>query len=82
MWIIHNTVSEALEQILFLQFIGEQHFGLPDDLAEIFADPDSYTSSTETQCHEIACKYEAFRQSVKEGKLGKTPQFWMIYLET
>ena len=80
-WIIRNTVSEALALMLFQQFIGEQRFGLPDGLAEICADPDSYTSSTETQYHELGCKYEAFRQSVKEGKFGKTPQFWMIYLE-
>ena len=63
-WIIRNTVSEALALTLFQQFIGEQHFGLPDGLAEICADPDSYTS-TETQYHELGCKYEAFRQSVK-----------------
>ena len=31
--------------MLFLQFIGEQHCGLPDGLAKICADPDSYTSS-------------------------------------
>ena len=62
-WIIHNTVSEALERMLFLRFIGEQHRGLPDGLAQICADPDLYTSSTETQYHEFACKYEAFRHS-------------------
>ena len=67
--------------MLFLRFIGGQHCGLPDGLAQICADPDLYTSSTETQYHEFACKYEAFRQSVKEGKLGKTPQFWMICLD-
>ena len=39
--------------MLFLQFIGEQHRGLPDGLW----------------------------QSVKEGKLGKTPQFWVNYLD-
>ena len=71
-WIIHNTVSEVLEQMLFLRFIGERHCGLPDGLAEICADPDSYTSSTESQYHEFACKYETLRQSVMESKLGKT----------
>ena len=60
-WIIHNTVSEALERMLFLRFIEEQHYRLPDGLAEICADPNSYTSSTETQYHKFACKYEAFR---------------------
>ena len=34
-WIIYNTVSEALERMLFLRFIGEEHWGLPDGLAEI-----------------------------------------------
>ena len=67
--------------MLFLQFFGERHYGLPDDLAEIYADPDLYRCSTETQYHEFACKYKAFRHLVKEGKLGKTPQFWMIYLD-
>ena len=73
LWIIHNTVSEALERMLFLRFIREQHCGLPYGLAEICADPDSCASSTETQYYEFSCKFEAFRQSVKEGKLGKTP---------
>ena len=80
-WIIHSTVSEALEEMLFLRFFGERHCRLPDGLAEIYADPDLYRSSTETQYHEFACKYKAFRHLVKEGKLGKTPQFWMIYLD-
>ena len=79
-WIIHNTVSEALEPILFLRLIGEQHCGLPDGLAEICTDPDFYTSSTETRDHDFARKYGAFRQSGKEGKIGKTTKFWMIYL--
>ena len=32
-WIIHDTVSGALERMLFLRFIEEQHYGLPDGLA-------------------------------------------------
>ena len=72
-WIIHSTVSEALEEMLFLRFFGERHCRLPDGLAEIYADPDLYRSSTETQYYEFACKYKAFRHLVKEGKLGKTP---------
>ena len=39
-WIIHNTVSEALEGMLFLRFFGEQYCGLPAGLVEICADPD------------------------------------------
>ena len=38
---IRDTVSEALERMLFLRFIGEQHCILPDGLAETFADSDS-----------------------------------------
>ena len=51
--------------MLFLRFIGEEHWGLPDGLAEIFENLDLYMSSTETQ-YEFACKYQASRQSVKE----------------
>ena len=47
---MHKTVSEALERMLFLRFIGEKHCGLPDGLAQICADRDLYTSSTETIC--------------------------------
>ena len=53
--IMHKTVSEALELMLFLRFIGEKHCGLPDGLAQICTDRDLYTSSTETQYHEFAC---------------------------
>ena len=47
-WIKYNTVSEALERMLFLRFIGEEHWGLPDGLAEICENLDLYMSSTET----------------------------------
>ena len=32
------------------------------------------------QCISFHQKYEAFRQQVKEGLLGKTAQFWVVYL--
>ena len=65
--------------MLFLQVIGEQHCGLPDGLAKICADPDSYTSSAR---HNIINLFVYMKLSDnQEGKLGKTPQFWMIYLE-
>ena len=80
-WIIHNTVSEAFQQMLFLQFIGEQLCGLSDGLAEICADPELYISSAETQYYKFACKYADFRQSIKERKFGKTLQFWIKHLD-
>ena len=40
-------------------------------LAEIWADLDWYTSFTATQYNELACKWETFRQWVKEGKLSE-----------
>ena len=44
-------------------------------------DPDLYQQSNEVQYPEFFHAYQTFRQSVREGKIGKTPQFWLIYLD-
>ena len=52
-WIIHNTVSEALERLLFLRFSGEQHYELPDDLATLCSNPSRYTPSMNTKYDQV-----------------------------
>ena len=54
---------------------------MPTELADASADPDSYTIDVDTACTMYTARYEAFKQTIRSGDLGKTPQFWMIYLD-
>ena len=80
-WIIHDAVSEALERLLLLRFFGETRYQIPEKLVQACADPDLYQQSNEVQYPEFFHAYQTFRQSVREGKIGKPPQFWLIYLD-
>ena len=80
-WSIHNVVSEALERLLMLRFAGDTRYELPVNLAKASADPDLYKTSDKIQFPVFFNTYESFRQSVREGKIGTTPQFWLMHLD-
>ena len=73
-YVVLILIGNELFIITYLKLLSECYFCnllflpsyIADGLADICADPDSYTSSTKTQYHEFACKYVAFRQSVKK----------------
>ena len=44
-WLVHNTVSEALERLLMRRFFGELNIQLPSQLAELVAEPDDFNQN-------------------------------------
>ena len=54
---------------------------MPDELNEIAADPDSFVKSLITSCANLISRYQQFKTDVRDGKLGKTAQFWMMYID-
>ena len=41
-WLVHNTVSEAMERLLMLKFFGELNVQLPSMLTELVVEPDLF----------------------------------------
>ena len=48
---------------------------------EIAAVPDSFEKSLITSCANLISRYQQFKTDVRNGKLGKTAQFWMMYVD-
>ena len=54
---------------------------IPDELNEIAADPDSFEKSLITSCANLISRYQQFKTDVRNGKLGKTTKFWIMYTD-
>ena len=79
-WTVHSAFAEAFERLLLERFLTECDVSIPKTFAQIAQEPDSPT--IDNVCVAFIRKYEEFKQSVHDGKLGKTPQFWLVlYLD-
>ena len=79
-WTVHSAFAEALEGLLLERFLTECDVFIPETFAQIAQEPDSPT--IDDVCVAFIRKYEEFKQSVRDRKLGKTPQFWLVlYLD-
>ena len=54
---------------------------VPECLYDISTDPGCFDGKIPPTWNEFLQKYESYRQEVRDGKIGKTAQFWMIYLD-
>ena len=76
-WTVHSAFAEALERLLLERFLTECDVSIPETFAQIAQEPDSPT--IDDVCVAFIKTYEEFKQSVRDGKLGKTPQFWLVF---
>ena len=70
-----QCISEALKRLLLTMFLRKN--SVPDAINTY--DPQLSTQILQ-QFSEFQLKYECFRKQVKNSFLGKTAQFWIIYL--
>ena len=80
-WIIHSVMSEALERLLLARFMGEAQPHVPDTLKHLSADPETGININIQTCSDLESKYEVFRNSIRCGRLGKTPRYWWMCLD-
>ena len=77
-WLVHGIVAEVLERLLLLRYTEETDTVIPAELG----DPDYQNyDKLEEEIEKFDKKYESFREEVRNGSLGRTPQFWIIYLD-
>ena len=85
-WNVHEHLSEALERLLYLRYLSEASSSsahdVHNDLVINFCDGnDEPLIADESLCNTVK-SFLDFKQNVRKGRLGKTPQFWMTnYLD-
>ena len=80
-WVIHNAITEAMERLLLLRFFGETKIQSLECLVKISADPELFSPNIQDESAEFHRSFESFKQTIRDGKPGKTPQFWLLYLD-
>lgn len=83
----HKAVAECLERQLMMKFNKSCDITISDTsktAVTLMARTPSQTNLENLQNHEDICQYftcyEKFRKGVSEGKIGKTAQFWLSYV--
>ena len=79
-WLIHSIVSEGMERLLLKRFLFETRPEIPTILTDAVAG-DTFTTEVIQSCSNLNNKYEHFKSEVRNGSHGKTPQFWIMYLD-
>ena len=80
-WSVHNKVSEAIERFFMLRFFGELNIQLPFQLAELVAEPDLFNEEIADSSVLFIQQYEDFKDQATCGEYGKTPQYWLQYID-
>ena len=62
--------------------LGEKYY-LLDEIKEYFAkgDCDAFDESIVDMLSSLATQYVSYKEKARKGELGKTPQYWLIYLD-
>ena len=73
--VIHNAITEAMEGLLLLSFFGETKIQLPESLVKISGEPELLFPNVQDKIARFRRRFQSCKQTIKDGKLGKTPQF-------
>ena len=62
--------------------LGEKYY-LLDEIKEDFAESncDALDDGIVEMFSSLASQYDSYKEKARSGKLGKTPQYWLIYLD-
>jgi hypothetical protein len=82
---VHKTVLEGLERMLMEKFMNTQAAkDQMEEVAEMVKDPSRLDLEAIIQ-HDSVIQlhdsYRKYRQSILNGEMGKTSQFWLMYAE-
>ena len=82
-WSVHRVMSETLERIFVKRFLNEIKPKIPEDLDAYQQDPrpEMVTEELLSSMDSLFEQYARYRNSAKEGKLGDTARFWIMYMD-
>ena len=82
-WTVHSVFSEALGRLLLERFLNESGVEIPEELNH--AAGESFQNLTQELLCKAECflkKYQIFKNKIRNGDFGKTPQFWLsLYID-
>ena len=76
-WVVHTAFSEALERLLYEKFLEEYNVKLPQIFSQLTDDTYINIETTIENEKDLYFEYPIFKDNVRSGTLGKTPQFWV-----
>ena len=79
-WLIHSIMSEGFERLLLKRFLLEKNPTISQVIADAAAGK-PVTPYVIQECMSLVNKYEAFKSTVRQGAIGKTAQFWIMYID-
>ena len=64
-------------------FIRKRNISFSDEIKEYFAQGncDAFDDSIVDRLRPLATQYESYKEKARMGELGRTPQYWLIYLD-
>jgi hypothetical protein len=82
-WFVHEIFSEALERLLLTRFLVEKQPRIPAVLRDLSLDPTNLCKSEDALngAEQLINMYENYRNEARNGKIGLTAQFWIIYMD-
>lgn len=81
-WKIHEVMSEALERIVLKRFLHEVDPSISDDLIDLASEESDGVDRYSIRSGESLKKeFDDYQKKVRRGYLGKTAQFWLIYID-
>ena len=76
-------MSESLERLFVTRFIAEEKPDIPNLLCDFQLDPkpEMLDEALEKSIENLYIQYDKFRQAARNGNIGKTAQFWVLYMD-
>ena len=76
------VVAEALERLLLMRFIYDSKQKFPVNLERFSVEVNGKVGeSLLAEAEMLFFSYESYREQARNGSLGKTAQFWILYLD-
>ena len=76
-------MSETLERIFVKRFLNDINPNIPEELDAYQQDPrpEMVTEELLSSMDSLFNQYAKYRESAKEGMLGDTARFWIMYMD-
>ena len=81
-WSVHRHMAEALERLLLKRFLLELEPAIPVNMMEYSLEPkEALDQQLVDEVHSFSEQYGAYREKARTGSIGKTAQFWLLYMD-
>ena len=81
-WTVHHIYLEALECLLFKNFLKETKSEMLDSIKRAaMIDPNEFHSSDSESAQALPQTYVHFKEDIRQEKYGLTQKFWLLYVD-